>query len=310
MNRRNFIKNTTLTTAGMMFMPSVLQAEAIFSPGNSENKDFCPYPVTLISVIEGSSLLAFISDKMNTETQNALLSDIHVRPPANKGRMAGVLPPLDKRLMTLLRTLKSNPDQDNYLARLSVAMGWAARNATHLTFHEFFNGKDQQQMIMSGIHMDAVVLRNLSLPDYNPSQATKEDMEELLNIIVPRAITRTHTIKPDMDDGMGWVNRMSEKRRNMKKRFSDYASAIVNPDQGLLPADFYKNDDTFVTLAHKLQKAQDVTKEQTNMISDPRQSASSLYGKALKKSTLSLFAINDYLENKTDEESLETMLFA
>ncbi len=113
-----------------------------------------------------------------------------------------------------------------------------------------------------------------------------------------------------MDDGMGWVNRMSEKRRNMKKRFSDYASAIVNPDQGFLPADFYKNDDTFVTLTHKLQKAQDVTKEQTNMISDPRQSASSLYGKALKKSTLSLFAINDYLENKTDEESLETMLFS
>lgn len=311
-NRRNFIKNTSLSAAGMMFIPSILRAEGLSVSDSKTNRNFCPVPFTLISIIEDSAMLTYMLGKLSEVSRNALVSDIHFRPTVsgNKGRMAGVLPPLDKRLLTLIKFLKNNQETEKYPAKLSVAMGWAVRNATHTTFLDFFEGKDPEAVSQSGIHMDATVMRHLSLPDFDPSRASAEEMEELLNIIVPRAITRTHTLKPDSDDGIGWVNRMSEKRRNMKNKFAHYASAMVKPDVKFLPPNFYDADDKIIQIARALQNAEKVRKEQITGIMDEKQTGKSLYGQTLNKSAHSILAINDFMEGSISDQQLEQQLFS
>lgn len=309
-DRRSFLKNTSLTTAGMLFMPSILQAEGIFSTQNLTNNNFFPIPLTLISVIEDSCMLTFMSGMLTEDMQNAVLSDIHVRPPGNKGRMAGVLPPMDKRLIELLEKLKNNKEADRYHAKLSVAAGWAIKNAVHGTFREFFDGKTTQDAAEAGIHMDATVLGNLSVPVHNPTRASAQEMEELLNIIVPRAITRTHTIKPDSDDGIGWVNRMTEKRKVMKEKFGYYARAIVNPDKSYLPENFYQYDDPIISAARDLQNAKDLKKNDVVMQLTNKSLPGSMYGMAVRKSTDNILAINDYMSKRRNVRQLEKQILS
>jgi hypothetical protein len=300
-SRRSFIKNTAIGSAGAIFIPSVLNAN-VFSLSTSLKNPVLIPPVTCINLIEDSCILAFSSGWLSPRCNLAMASDIYTRLPGNKGRLAGVLPPADKRLMELINILKNNPEASQYEAKLAIVFGWVGVNSAHKHFSPWL------QSLSMAAHMDGTILRELSLPYHDPSKATIADMEELLNVMLPRAITRTHTIKPDNDDGIGWVNRMSEKRRELKKMFSMYAQAMVNPDHGSIPSDFYNREDSIIVTARKLYTPETVTQEEIHHVAKTS-APKSLYGKALQDSYLSILAIDEYMVGKITETQLEKVLF-
>jgi hypothetical protein len=307
-SRRSFIKNTAIGSAGAIFIPSVLNANGFSLSTSLKNSVLIP-PVTCINLIEDSCMLAFSSGWLSPRCNQALASDIHTRQPGNKGRLAGVLPPADRRLMELINILKNNPQASQNEAKLAIVFGWVGVNSAHKHFTPSLKGKSYQQTLSMVAHMDGTILRELSLPDQDPSQSTVADMEEILNVMLPRAIIRTHTIKPDNDDGIGWVNRMSEKRRELKKTFSMYAQAMVNPDHDSIPSDFYNREDSIIVTARKLYTPETMNQEEIHHVAKTS-APKSLYGKALQESYLSILAVDEYMVGKIIESQLEKVLFA
>jgi hypothetical protein len=156
------------------------------------------------------------------------------------------------------------------------------------------------------MNQDALVIRGFSSPEYDIGKALAKDMENLLNSLQIRTLTRVHTLKPDPEDGIGWVNRMADWRRENTKQMQEFAKIIVSPDNQLAGSSFYSTSDNIVNASNQLQKAKFVKADE--IMSYLKQGASSNYGKALAEATENIFAIDSYLEGKSSENELVAKL--
>jgi len=114
-------------------------------------------------------------------------------------------------------------------------------------------------------------------------------------------------MKPDADDGIGWVNRMSAWRRQNVENSKKFAEAIVNPIESLAGKQFFTENDEIINVAIQLQKSEFVTPEKVlNSINDS--ASKSNYGKALAGATQSIIAINNYLNRDISKTQMREVL--
>jgi hypothetical protein len=305
--RRNFIQNSAIGSFGLMLTPTLVSAVSGFSTFAGEGSNAAMMGLTPIAVIDNACMLAFCSGKLSHAGQQSVTTDIRLRnTPGNKGRLAVVAPPLSSKLIDLIRIVKSDKETKYAHEKRVIAFGWAAVNSVQRNINPALTGKSYDEIALVRMTQDALVIRGFSSPEYDVSKALAKDMEDLLNSLQIRTLTRVHTLKPDPEDGIGWVNRMADWRRENTRRMQEFAKIIVSPDNQMAGSSFYSTSDNIVKASNQLQKAKYVKADE--IMSYLKQGASSIYGKALAEATENIFAIDSYLEGRSSENELVAKL--
>mgnify|MGYP006286359251 CR=1 FL=1 len=309
MDRRRFIINTSLGSSAFMFFPSLLRGVSLYS-GSFSKRNGTIWGLTPISVIDNACLIAFRSGKLSRASQQSVTTDIHLRDtPGNKGRLAVVLPPLDKKLSELLRKVKEGHKIKHPAEKRAIAFGWIAVNAVEKQINEAMKDLSPEEFRSARMHQDALLIQSFSeAEDSKGGRPDPRQVENLLNTMQVRTITRSHTLKPDSDDGIGWVNRISRWRRENNALMKEYAEAIVNPDASRAGEDFLSNEDPLVIMANALQRGDHVTDREIKELGD--QPAVSMYGKALFFAVEHILLTDRYFRDVVSLSELEPVLLA
>ena len=306
-NRRKFIQQSALGSAGAMLTPAFVSSNALFANPAGSKQKLLMSGITPVSVIDSACMLAYRSGKLSPSSEQIIISDMHMRDvPGDKGRLAVIFPPGSIKLIELVRTIKTNPETKHAKQKRVLAFGWAAVNAVDKNINRALKNMSADELEQTRMHQDAVVIQNFSLPEFDITKAGAQDMEDLLNSMLVRTTTRVHTYKPDSDDGIGWVNRMTDWRKQYAERMKTYARILVSPDVAKAGESFYNSGDGIISAADKLQKAQNVQPEKIEGYL--REKTSSDYAKAMTEATVNILAINSYLEDKLTEKKLTELL--
>lgn len=310
-NRRNFLRNSAIGSAGLMLLPNMLSASLSNTLGLAGQRNLSG-GLTPISIIDNACMLAFCSGEVSQKSQNVLFADPHFSEKAigNKARLAVALPAFDKSLIRLIQSVKDNHDElrgtEHLAGKHAMLFGWVAVNATYKFVNSEMNPKDDEEATLMRMHQDAVIIQGFST-ETDPQKANKEDVEALLNAMLTRTTTRIHTMKPDSDDGIGWVNRMSEWRRQNLENSRKFAEVIVNPKESLAGKQFFSEKDEIVAAAIKLQNSEFITSEKVLKIIN-NDAYKSNFGKALASAALSIIAIDKYLTRDISKTQMKEIL--
>jgi hypothetical protein len=305
-NRRNFIRNNAIGGAGLMFFPTMLSASSNFSGGANSQQNFMG-GLTPVSVIDNACMLAFCSGRLSQESQNTITTDIHLRDtPGNKGRLAVAFPPNHQAILELLEIVKNTSGAKFIKEKRALAFGWIAVNAVQNHINKALDSKNGEEFKLARLHQDALVVRGFSA-GHNFSGLKEIEVEKLLNSMLTRTVTRTHTLKPDSDDGIGWVNRMSEWRRQNVDNMKLFAAAIVKPNPKLAGDGFYDGNEKIIEISVQLQNGLLVKPDKVEESIDSS-SVKSTYGKAISEAAKNILAADDYLNGKISSGDLKKKL--
>lgn len=313
-NRRSFFKQSALGSAGVILGGSVLNAKDMFAAVRSDLKSGVGGLVP-VSIIEDANLLVLRMNVFEGDSELALASDLHNRPaaPGNKGRLAALLPLQDRKLMELLKIIRQKKDLKNRVEKIAIANGWICNNATYKYLKPVYGNDPSPERIMDvQAYQDAQLLIELS--DMQVTSDVKEAyLAALFNEMLPRTLTRVHTLIP-AKDGHDWVNRMTDWRVANKTYLDRLAEIMVNPElskkqEYVSGPDFYSSSDALLAYCRNLQHAKNV---KVDKIKDGlvQSSEGSLYARALAESTNNIIAANDFLNGNISGSELENMIFS
>jgi hypothetical protein len=219
----------------------------------------------------------------------------------------------DDKIFELLEQLKfGRYDRESdmeYGDRYSLLLGW-------IVFSGFLEetGKLYRRLIDKGHHYDdirichdAFIFREISDNHDVGSSTSREEMSELLNIMLPRMVTRLHTLIPDSHDGMKWVVDMTKWRISNKALMDKYAAEMVSPNQDhvgkfITQPGFYEGHDKIIRLARDLQNGKNVSSSQISSAieSDP---GNSIYASSLVKGIRKAILTDQYFSHGEGEFS-------
>ena len=313
-NRRSFLKHSALGSAGIFLGGSVLNARDMFAAAHSDLKSGVGGLVP-VSIIEDANLLVLRMNTLEGDAAFALASDLHNRPaaPGNKGRLASLLPVQDRKLMELLTVIKQKKDIKNRVEKIAIANGWICNNATYKYLKPVYGDDPSPERIMDvQAYHDAQLLIELS-----DLQVTGEEkkayLAALFNEMLPRTITRVHTLIPARD-GHDWVNRMTDWRVANKTYLDRLAEIMVNPELSKKQTyvnnpNFYDPSDVLIVFCRNLQHAKNVKVDKIEKAVDEA-SNGSLYAKALSESVKNIKAANEFVNENLTGNELEKKLFS
>ncbi len=313
-NRRRFIKQSALGSAGVVLGASMLGSKNMFAAAAANFKSGVGGLVP-VAVIEDTNLLLLRTAKFKGDSEYALTSDLHTRPaaPGNKGRLASLLPVQDKKLMDLLKTIKQNKSLKNRVEKIAIANGWICNNATYKHLSPVYGDNPSPETIMDvQAYHDAQLLIELSGIQMT-GDVKEEYLAALFNEILPRASTRVHTFIP-AEDGHDWVNRMTDWRVMNKNYRDELAKIMVHPEMSkkenyVNGPDFYNPSDAVIMYCRNLQNAKNVKIDKIEKAVDDA-SNKSLYARILGESFKNILAANEFLNGNMSGSQLEGMLFS
>lgn len=131
--------------------------------------------------------------------------------------------------------------------------------------------------------------------------------EEVLRVLMQRALIEMHTFIPDAEDVEGWLNLLYARQQRFYVDLDRYAAAIANPDpekvkRFITDVNFYDRADPIIRGARAIQQGEAVS------AADVREAAqapaSSHYAQALQLGYDYLAAASDYFTGASDREML------
>lgn len=267
-----------------------------------------------VSLIEDANLLLLRSGNFKGHSEFALASDLHNRPapPGNKGRIASVLPVHDKKLIQLLSIIRGDKELSERVAKIAIAFGWICHNAgTKYIKPVYGDNPSSEEALDIQTYHDAHLIKAISGME-KTTKMEQNELASLFNEILPRSLTRVHTLIP-ADDGPEWVNRISAWRVANKSYMNNLAKVIVQPDSSkklryVDNPNFYTSDDSVIFSCRNLQNGIDVKPEKINN-AVAEAASGSLYAKALGEAYSNIIAANQYLNGNLKESELESKLF-
>lgn len=311
-NRRNFIKSSALGSAGILLGSSMAaNATDFFRQPMVSNKGIGG--LVPVSLIEDVNLLLLRSGNFKGHSEFALASDLHNRPapPGNKGRIASVLPVQDKKLLQLLSIIRNDQELNSRIEKIAIAFGWIGNNAVAKYIKPVYGDNlSEEEVLEVQCYHDAELIKEIS--GIETTKVKEEQLASLFHEILPRSLTRVHTLIPS-DDGPAWVNRISAWRVDNKSYLKNLAMVMIQPNKSkklnyVDTPNFYSSSDSIIKYCRNLRKGIDVKPEMIkNAVAES--AAGSLYAKALSQSYLNIVAANDYLNGNLNESELENKLF-
>lgn len=78
------------------------------------------------------------------------------------------------------------------------------------------------------LYHESYLIKHISNIDIK--QTTREELSRFFQTLVSPMITRTHTLRPNRDDGMDWIVRMTKWNRAYHAYSEELAGTIIAPD--------------------------------------------------------------------------------
>jgi hypothetical protein len=136
-------------------------------------------------------------------------------------------------------------------------------------------------------------------------------IEELLHVLLRRALIGMHTLIPDVENPEGWIDRIYRRRQEFHVDLERYNRAITEPDpakvQTYIAEDgFYDRSESIISTARRLQHGELVSYDEIVVALEAP--AESHYGQALAIGMRYLKAASDFFVGDLDRETLEARL--
>ncbi len=297
MHRRNFLKNAAAFSVCSSLLSRLSIAKSFQM---SEMESFYANTLTTFSVLEDVFLLSIQSGLLPFEAIGYLYCDYNLAGYSNFSRfgwmanadeatIANVLLTEHERAQQINRDMtkveRDNPESAAMIdlgkarSKVSMMLGWYMAAGIREIMEPVWNaaGNDLYEMRM---YQDMCLLKERAGKDIVSSFS---EIESLFNQMIPRMVTRTHTLTPDYDDGQNWTVRISEWHKELPALINQYATTYVNPDTNklkkyIVDSDFYNAEEAIIQAARSRDRLDYQIMAQ----------AESLYGKAVFKGIESL----------------------
>jgi hypothetical protein len=306
-SRRDFMKASALSSiglalAGSFSIPRTSVARALAACGYAEDG------LAAIAITDDCLRLALHSGDISPSFKHVLIAQDQRPSPGTIALTGGILPASEQQALSMLQDLqvgirgwRSGNRQDQELALL---LGWIVHRGAREVLETASAVSDTSE---AQVYRDAAVIRLWS-GEYSGS-ATSEEVTELLNAMVSRAMIRFHTAIPDYDDVEGWLQRMIEWRKSHHELMQRWGRAVANPGARLTQRyvtgpNFISQGDPVIGLAARLRDGETVGVDDA-ILSEP---GSSLYAQALARGFGDLRAASDYFDRRLDSTTLMARL--
>ncbi len=302
-NRRDFIKNGLFAGSGVLLLPHFISAQLVNYGSSVGLQGLTPFVI-----MDKCASLTTKSSTISLRTKNALNASIFLDKPANLSRISMVVPQKKKFILQSLQEVKDNLDNQEeaefWDKKHAFTLGWlmtyAASNILYPALKQVA-GKDTKKRLEAQLYHDTELLRGSVKVAKRLSD--KDEIFSFFMAMFPRMITRVHTLEPDLDDGAGWVVRMTRWRRKNKELMEKYAQVYTRPDMDkrekyVYDINFYDDADKIFdflfhdTLAYKGEKYKN----------------KSLVAKALNNAFQNIYFADNYFAGKISKQELETKL--
>lgn len=309
-NRRKFLIQLSLGGSALVLAPALLRAASL----QTTNAAFAHLRGLLpVALVEDCFDLAFVLPELSTLTKTALAGDIDLKIPGNKGRLAPSLTLKMEALPEVLKKIKEPAEEAKSIQadKLSFLLGILTNNALLDQLLPIYQQHPNDLREMS-IYQDTYLLKTLAGDD--ATQVKYEDLNQLLKVLLPRAITRVHTLIPDTQNGPNWVVRMGKWRKENNDLMEQYARIYTQPESAkekkyVRDVNLYDARDPIIQLARKTQNGERVDEEALNRCTDEaRGGAGSRYAQALATGIHRIRTVDQFLQVGIDDSALVTAL--
>ena len=264
-DRRQFLAALSMSAAGAAFLPHC----APLGNDRSKGRPFSGGELTLVCLAHDAATLAPLAFELSNEFKTALSADINAPSHGDFSRIGGLVRASDDQMIALLQELADQPGSETRAKKLALALGWLTARAGKRQLEPLYRReakRDKQTPPDIIIYHDAVLMRELYGESALPSAVTSQDVENLFLELLPRMITRTHTLTPDYDDGEGWVLRIMAWRERTIAMLRRYGRAYHSPDPEKYRAfverpHFYDRDDDLLRMVRAAQEERTVSGE-------------------------------------------------
>jgi len=261
-----------------------------------------------VALVEDCFDVVFTLSGTSNLTKIAIAGDIDLKIPGNKGRLASSLTMESTALLQVLQNMKqaSGPDAD----KLSMLYGILCNNILAAMMKPVYD-KHASELEELMIYHDSFMLRSLARDEADKVQ--RAYLEKMLKELLPRTVTRVHTLIPDTQDSMDWVVKMTSWRKKNFELMEKYANIYTNPDQNKLQKfvyadNLYNPDDPLIHSARNIQQGMLVEDKKLNQLLASENSNNSLYCRALSAGIKCIIKVDDYLQDKTNDQNLIQLL--
>lgn len=311
-DRREFFRYLGYGSAGMAVLPHFLKGCSMNGNGNEDH--YVNFEgIMPIAIVSDCSRLVLANGVLKDPIRTALTADINLRLPGNPSRLGSSIPFDDVTLLGVLEQLKQkmDPGSDRELMKLSLLMGW-------IIFHPLKKSMTQvfSKLVDQGYHYDSI---RVYLDTYLIRQVSgiREDPEldytEFTNFfqaLLPRMVTRLHTLKPDYNEGPEWVNRMSDWRSANRELTEKYGELIAREDremhdQVIRRYNVYDPGDRLIQLVRNMDHGTNPAEIEKLIMSDP---GNSLYTRGLVSAYNNVMAAQEYFDGEIDLARLKKQL--
>jgi len=312
MNRRNFFRYVGYGSAGAMVIPSFFTA-CNFSL-NDHNDSYVNFEgIMPVAIVTDCSRLLLATESLNDGIREMLKADINQSIPGNLSRLGSSIPFDDETVLTAFQQLrkKLDPGSETQKKKISLLLGWLMFHPLRKEMTRIFS-----KLVDQGYHYDTIrifydtyIFRQVS-GSQDTGNLTKENATNFFRAMHPRMVTRLHTLKPEYNDGPGWVVKMSEWRRNNHELTGLYGSFLVKPDQEMYNRFFkrynvYDPQDQLIMLVNNMKQQISSGKVEKLILSDP---GNSIYARSLVDGYKNVVSAQEFLNGKIDIENLKQRL--
>ena len=265
LSRRTFLKLSAITSAGLMLNPLSTFGKDPSNESVGSIKGMIP--ACLLLQTAGLAQKAAFA---NQDIKKALDFSIYLTNESNFA-FAGLLPH-DWSAISESSFANLSREKQAFKAGLIVS------HVANEYFSKIYSDCDQRDRSELRLYHDACLIRNISNIDVR--QTTKEELTEFFRTLVSPMITRTHTLRPNRDDGMDWIVQMTRWNRAYYSYSQQLAETITEPepvkeDRYIKKTNFMNLSDNSIRYAIGEDELRELAQIQDNR---------SLYGKALYES--------------------------
>ena len=233
-SRRTFMKLSALAGAGLMFHPLFSFAEDAPTGKHVYVNGMIPGSLLLLTAALAKKG-AFVSQQI----KDALEFSIYVTNESNFA-FAGLLPHEWSAITE--SSFASLPKE-----KQAFKAGMIVSNVANEFFSKIYSDCEQDKIHELRLYHDSCLLRDISSID--TKRTTKEELTGFFRTLVSPMITRTHTLRPNRDDGMDWIVKMTKWNRAYHTYSKELAETITEPDPR--KEDEYIRKPNFMNLSDK-----------------------------------------------------------
>jgi hypothetical protein len=234
LSRRMFLKLSALASAGLMFSPY-----SSFGKGVSgDNSSFVNGMIPACLLLQ-TAALAKKGTFVDQNIKNALDFSIYLTNESNFA-FAGLLP-------HEWRVISESTFADLPKEKQAFKAGIIVSNVANEYFSKIYSNCEPNNIHELRLYHDASLIRHISQIDV--TKTTKEELTRFFQTLMSPMITRTHTLRPNRDDGMDWIVKMTKWNRAYYAYAQQLAATIIAPDPA--KEDMYVKKSDFLNVSDK-----------------------------------------------------------